>query len=171
MRNYLYLITLIILFLFVFCKCETFASELIVENTTKSLISEQVDHDKSLIEVSYNSLEKLKEAKSKFNVINEIELKSLDYRNKSFTILIRYNNLSTLELRGRYNLFVDAPVAKRAIKIGEIITTRDVSTVKLNIEKLGNYLSQADLVIGAVLIPGAAAPKLISKEDLKYCEA
>jgi alanine dehydrogenase len=33
---------------------------------------------------------------------------------------------------------------------------------------LENYLKEADLVIGAVLIPGAKAPKLVNKKQLKY---
>ncbi len=42
-----------------------------------------------------------------------------------------------------------------------------VTTLFSNRTNILNSLKEADLVIGAVLIPGATAPKLISKEDLK----
>lgn len=35
-------------------------------------------------------------------------------------------------------------------------------------ENLIQSISKADLIIGAVLVPGAVAPKILSKEDLKY---
>lgn len=42
-----------------------------------------------------------------------------------------------------------------------------VTTLYSNRTNLLSALKEADLVIGAVLIPGAAAPKLVKKEDLK----
>lgn len=42
-----------------------------------------------------------------------------------------------------------------------------VTTLFSNKTNILKALKEADLVIGAVLIPGAAAPKLISKDDLK----
>ena len=42
-----------------------------------------------------------------------------------------------------------------------------VTTLFSNRANIVNSIKEADLVIGAVLIPGAAAPKLISKDDLK----
>lgn len=42
-----------------------------------------------------------------------------------------------------------------------------VTTLYSNRTNLVNTLKEADLVIGAVLIPGAAAPKLVKQEDLK----
>lgn len=43
-----------------------------------------------------------------------------------------------------------------------------INTVYSTEENIKNALMTADLVIGAALIPGAAAPKLIKKEHLKY---
>ncbi|NVK25308.1 MAG: alanine dehydrogenase [Gammaproteobacteria bacterium] len=42
-----------------------------------------------------------------------------------------------------------------------------VKTVYSTVDAIDYYTSKADLVIGAVLIPGAAAPKLITKEHIK----
>ena len=42
-----------------------------------------------------------------------------------------------------------------------------VTTLYSNKTNILNALKDADLVVGAVLIPGAAAPKLIKKDDLK----
>ncbi len=42
-----------------------------------------------------------------------------------------------------------------------------VTTLYSNRTNILNSIKEADLVIGAVLIPGAAAPKLVLKEDLK----
>lgn len=43
----------------------------------------------------------------------------------------------------------------------------NVETVFSDRHTIRKYLPQADLVIGAVLIPGARCPKLVSREDLK----
>ncbi|WP_199608704.1 alanine dehydrogenase [Flocculibacter collagenilyticus] len=42
-----------------------------------------------------------------------------------------------------------------------------VKTVYSTVDAIEQYSKQADLVIGAVLIPGAAAPKLLTREHLK----
>ncbi|HMM75212.1 MAG TPA: alanine dehydrogenase [Gammaproteobacteria bacterium] len=41
-----------------------------------------------------------------------------------------------------------------------------LNTVHATQESIGHYLRQADLVIGAVLVPGAAAPKLVTRAML-----
>jgi len=41
-----------------------------------------------------------------------------------------------------------------------------IETVFSNVESIENHIRDADLVVGAVLIPGAAAPKLVTREDL-----
>lgn len=72
---------------------------------------------------------------------------------------------------------------KMAVGLGANVTVLDISASRLafyddlfaskvttlfsNRTNILNSIKEADLVIGAVLIPGAAAPKLISKEDLK----
>jgi len=42
-----------------------------------------------------------------------------------------------------------------------------IETVYSNVESIERQIRDADLVIGAVLIPGAAAPKLVTRDDLK----
>ncbi len=42
-----------------------------------------------------------------------------------------------------------------------------ITTVYATIDNIGEYVSKADLVIGAVLLPGAAAPKLINRSMLR----
>ncbi len=42
-----------------------------------------------------------------------------------------------------------------------------IETIYSDIESIDKYVCDADLVIGAVLIPGAAAPKLVKREHLK----
>jgi alanine dehydrogenase len=72
---------------------------------------------------------------------------------------------------------------KMAIGLGANVTVMDISAPRLeyyddifgskvttlysNRSNLLEALSQADLVIGAVLLPGASAPKLVKNEDLK----
>lgn len=73
--------------------------------------------------------------------------------------------------------------AKMAVGLGADVTLLDrslprlrelddifnstVKTVYSTVEAIEYYSSRADLVIGAVLIPGAAAPKLLNKEHIK----
>ncbi|MDI9817705.1 MULTISPECIES: alanine dehydrogenase [unclassified Legionella] len=42
-----------------------------------------------------------------------------------------------------------------------------LNTIYATVESLEQYVTEADLVIGAVLVPGAAAPKLVSRSMLK----
>ncbi len=72
---------------------------------------------------------------------------------------------------------------KMAVGLGANVTVLDISASRLayyddifgskvttlfsNRSNILKSIKEADLVIGAVLIPGAAAPKLVSKEDLK----
>lgn len=72
---------------------------------------------------------------------------------------------------------------KMAVGLGANVTVMDISASRLafyddifsskvttlfsNRTNIVKAIKEADLVIGAVLIPGAAAPKLISKDDLK----
>src|ERR1700744_3777990 len=46
----------------------------------------------------------------------------------------------------------------------------NVATVYSDPLTVRHYLKEADLVIGAVLIPGARAPRLVRQEDLKYMQ-
>ncbi len=46
-----------------------------------------------------------------------------------------------------------------------------LKTIYSNNETVEEYVTNADLVIGAVLIPGAAAPKLVRKDHLKKMKA
>ncbi|GAB2684728.1 alanine dehydrogenase [Aliiglaciecola sp. 3_MG-2023] len=77
---------------------------------------------------------------------------------------------------------VGTNAAKMAIGLGADVTILDrslprlrelddifanqVKTVYSTIDAIDYYSSKADLVVGAVLIPGAAAPKLLSKEHI-----
>jgi len=47
------------------------------------------------------------------------------------------------------------------------IMPKNVDTVVSNPHNIRTYLSHADLVVGAVLIPGAKAPKLVTRDMLK----
>ena len=42
-----------------------------------------------------------------------------------------------------------------------------IETVHSNTDSLAHHIPQADLVVGGVLIPGAAAPKLVTREHLR----
>jgi alanine dehydrogenase len=55
--------------------------------------------------------------------------------------------------------------AKRLMEL-ENIFGNSVKTLYSNTYNIGEMIRDADLVVGAVLIPGAAAPKLIKREDL-----
>ena len=56
--------------------------------------------------------------------------------------------------------------AKRLAELDDIFANR-VKTLYSTSYNIESELKEADLVIGAVLIPGAAAPKLVSREHLK----
>lgn len=73
--------------------------------------------------------------------------------------------------------------AKVAIGMGAKVTILDKSLARIrylcdifgnsasvlyaSLENIENYVTNADLVVGAVLIPGASAPKLVTKEMVK----
>lgn len=81
---------------------------------------------------------------------------------------------------------VGTSALKRAVGMGARVTILDINVNKLrylddiyqgrietlysNRFNLMNAISKADLVIGAVLIPGAKAPKLVTKEMVKAME-
>jgi alanine dehydrogenase len=50
----------------------------------------------------------------------------------------------------------------------EDIMPANVNTIYSDRHNIREQLQRADLVIGAVLIPGARAPKLVTRDDLKY---
>ena len=78
---------------------------------------------------------------------------------------------------------VGTNAAKMAVGMGADVTILDrslprlrqlddifrgtVKTVYSTVDALDDYTAKADLVVGAVLIPGAAAPKLITKAHIK----
>lgn len=73
--------------------------------------------------------------------------------------------------------------AKMAVGLGANVTILDINTERLrqlddifgglintamsNSYNIAHYVSQADLLIGAVLIPGASAPKLVTEDMVK----
>jgi alanine dehydrogenase len=81
---------------------------------------------------------------------------------------------------------VGTHAAKMAVGLGADVTVLDLSARRLaelddlfggrvqtlysNEGNLERNLAQADLVIGAVLVPGAAAPKLIRREHLRHMQ-
>ena len=42
-----------------------------------------------------------------------------------------------------------------------------LNTIYSTVEAIEHYVAEADLVIGAVLVPGAAAPRLVSREMVR----
>lgn len=82
---------------------------------------------------------------------------------------------------------VGTNAAKMALGLGADVTILDrslprlrqlddifsgqVKTVYSTVDAIEHYSSKADLVVGAVLIPGAAAPKLLSREHIKNMKA
>ncbi|WP_137166862.1 alanine dehydrogenase [Salinimonas lutimaris] len=78
---------------------------------------------------------------------------------------------------------VGTNAAKMALGLGADVTILDrslprlrqlddifngqVKTVFSTVDAIEHYSSKADLVVGAVLIPGAAAPKLLNREQIK----
>jgi alanine dehydrogenase len=61
-------------------------------------------------------------------------------------------------------------VLDRSLEVLRFLDTTfasSISTVFSNVESIERHIRDADLVIGAVLIPGAAAPKLVTREDLR----
>ncbi len=55
----------------------------------------------------------------------------------------------------------------RRINELDMIFGSRMNTIFSNRDTLDHYVTDADLVVGAVLIPGAAAPKLVTREHLK----
>lgn len=58
---------------------------------------------------------------------------------------------------------------KRLAELDDLFDNR-ITTLFSNIENIENTVIQSDLVIGAVLIPGAKAPKLVTREMIKKME-
>ena len=50
----------------------------------------------------------------------------------------------------------------------DMIFGQKMNTIYSTIDAIEKYVYEADLVVGAVLIPGAAAPKLVNREMLKH---
>ena len=50
----------------------------------------------------------------------------------------------------------------------DMVFGQKMNTIYSTFDAIEKYVYEADLVIGAVLIPGAAAPKLVTKEMLKH---
>ena len=59
--------------------------------------------------------------------------------------------------------------ASRLAYLDDIFGT-DVDTLMSNPENIANAVAESDLVVGAVLIPGAKAPKLVSREMISKME-
>lgn len=60
--------------------------------------------------------------------------------------------------------------AERLVYLDDIFGGR-VTTVMSNSYNIGKWVQQADLLVGAVLIPGAKAPKLVTEEMVQSMEA
>ncbi|MBT4291029.1 MAG: alanine dehydrogenase [Deltaproteobacteria bacterium] len=54
------------------------------------------------------------------------------------------------------------------LKTLDMIFGQKMNTIYSTLDAIEKYVFEADLVVGAVLIPGAAAPKLVTKEMLKH---
>ena len=59
-------------------------------------------------------------------------------------------------------------VSTRRLAYLDDIFPRQITTLFSSRENVLNAIKQADLVIGAVLLPGRTTPKLVKKEDLKH---
>ena len=70
------------------------------------------------------------------------------------------NNLSKLTIVNRVD--IDLSV-KRMAELDDLFSTK-ITTLFSNIDNIEKSVRESDLVIGAVLIPGAKAPKLVSRE-------
>ncbi|MFK8040497.1 MAG: flagellar basal body P-ring formation chaperone FlgA [Rickettsiaceae bacterium] len=147
-----------------------FADNLIVENITKQLIGENVNHDDKLIEVFYNSSKQLEQVQSKSSIIEDIELQQLDYKNKKFTIYIIFNGLDPVELSGKYNLFINAPIANKLIKAGSVIHYEDISNLKINSERIKNYISDINNIIDMKAKKNISPGAFFKKADLAKLE-
>ena len=58
---------------------------------------------------------------------------------------------------------------RRLAELDDLFDTR-ITTLFSNISNMEQSVAQSDLVIGAVLIPGAKAPKLVSRQSIKEME-
>lgn len=60
-------------------------------------------------------------------------------------------------------------IDKSVRRLNELDMTfgRELNTIYSTVDSIEEYVTNADLVIGAVLVPGAAAPKLVSRDMVK----
>ena len=84
--------------------------------------------------------------------ISQFDLKNIDQRNRSFSGIIEYiqhNKKLKKNISGKYNEFLVLPVLNRMFKKGEIISEKDIGTMRLNASNLKkNTISSPEDIIG-----------------------
>lgn len=85
-------------------------------------------------------------------------------------LIIGGGNVGTNAAKMAIGLGAEVTILDRSLprlrELDDIFSGR-VQTVYSTVDAIDKYSREADLVVGAVLIPGAAAPKLITRENIK----
>jgi flagella basal body P-ring formation protein FlgA len=120
-----------------------------LDRMVEDLIYEKINDKKVIVEITYETSDKVSQVKTRLNEIKNVILINYDPERSNFKIRINYQNGSYDEVLGRYESFVEVPVTSRFIKTGEIILASDITSVKTKINRVrGHYISNEEDIIG-----------------------
>lgn len=161
--RYIYIKFLVILLIPFSC----YASIDSFDRNVEDLLYEKFHDKKVVIEISYDSTDKLSQIKSRQNEIKDFLLVNYEAERSSFKIRVNYNNGLSDEIFGRFETFIEVPVTSRFIKAGEIILTGDITAVKTKVSRLReNYITSEDDIIGMQAKKHLSLGSLIKMSEL-----
>ncbi|WP_316354885.1 flagellar basal body P-ring formation chaperone FlgA [Candidatus Trichorickettsia mobilis] len=156
---------LILLLIFLFSPC--FAADDPFDAKIEDLIYEKLGNNQLLIEVQYESKDRVENFRRRQSEIDNISLVRFDPSYATFKAKIQYHNDSTDEVFGRYETFIEMPFASRFIKAGEIIAAGDVTLVKTKALRIREqYLVDENDIIGKQTKKNFTAGMLFKNNEL-----
>ncbi len=119
------------------------------ERTIEDLIQEKIADNSIIIDLIYDSHDKIDKIKNKQPDISNVTLLNLDPKYSVFRVRIDYNNGVSDELAGKYNSSIEISVPSRFIKAGEVILASDVVKVKTKLSRIkDNFVVADENIIG-----------------------
>jgi flagella basal body P-ring formation protein FlgA len=119
------------------------------DEMVSDLLRKKITDERIVVEPTYSSASKLSQIKENQDKIKAAIIEKFEPQYSSFTLRIEYNNGKFDTIVGKYNSFVELPVASRYIKFGEIIQASDLSTVKTSLDHIKKgYATEEKEVVG-----------------------
>jgi len=161
--RYIYIKFLVILLLPL--KCFSFSDSF--DRNIEDLLYEKLQDKKIIIEVSYDSNDKIAQIKNKQSEIKDVSLVNFEPERSNFKVRISYTNGTTEEVFGRYESYIEVPVTSRFIKAGEIILASDITAVKTKISRLReNYITGEEDIVGMQAKKHLSSGSLVKTNEL-----